>query len=320
MKLKNLIRKTAALSLALTFSLAGTGCGSKGTTAEPATSAEAEATEADTEAVTEGKATEGEATEAATEAAGDVTTVKVAWQTNAFPLAYEDENGNLTGYEIEVMKLVDEALPEYEFEFELAGTQDAEYAGLSAGKYDVVLSNAFYTKDRDEAYALPKNPIGASLVGIFVKKGTEGITDFASAATAGAKLTPILAGDGLYYVVYKYNEENPDNQINLEATDSADAFMNSLGWVAEGRYDFAVWPKNYYEQLVTAESGELHDYDAQLDFYDCRSVYTYSVVRKDEPELADAISGVLGTLREDGTLSKLSTEFYGYDAFQYDSE
>ena len=201
MKLKNLIRKTAALSLALTFSLAGTGCGSKGTTAEPATSAEAEATEAATEAVTEGKATEGEATEAA----GDVTTVKVAWQTNAFPLAYEDENGNLTGYEIEVMKLVDEALPEYEFEFELAGTQDAEYAGLSAGKYDVVLSNAFYTKDRDEAYALPKNPIGASLVGIFVKKGTEGITDFASAATAGAKLTPILAGDGLYYVVYKYN-------------------------------------------------------------------------------------------------------------------
>ena len=96
--------------------------------------------------------------------------------------------------------------------------------------------------------------------------------------------------------------------------------MSSLGWVAEGRYDFAVWPKNYYEQLVTAESGDLHDYDAQLDFYDCRSVYTYSVVRKDEPELADAISGVLGTLREDGTLSKLSTEFYGYDAFQYDSE
>ena len=40
MKLKNLIRKTAALSLALTFSLAGPGGGSKGTTAEPAPSAE----------------------------------------------------------------------------------------------------------------------------------------------------------------------------------------------------------------------------------------------------------------------------------------
>jgi L-cystine transport system substrate-binding protein len=320
MKFKNLFRKTAALTLALTFTLGGTACGKEGTTAETTAAAEVEATEAATEVVTEAGAAESEATEAATESTGDVKTVKVAWQTNSFPLAYEDESGKLTGYEIEVMKLVDEALPEYEFEFELAGTQDAQYAGLSAGKYDIVLSNAFYTKDRDEAYALPENPLGASLVGIIVKKGTEGITDFASAASAGAKLSPILAGDGLYYVVYTYNEANPDNQINLEATDSADSFMNSLGWVAEGRYDFALWPKNYYEQLVIEESGDLHDYDAQLDFYECRSVYTYPIVRKDEQEVADAISGVLGTLREEGTLSELSTQFYGYDAFQYDSE
>ena len=317
MKLKNVIRKTAALGLALAFTVTGSGCGTESAKEEATTVEAAETTEA---AKTEAEATEAGATEAgATEASGEVQTVKVAWQTNSYPLAYEDESGNLTGYEIEVIKLVDEALPQYNFEFELAGTQDAEYAGLSAGKYDVVLSNAFYTKERDEAYALPENPIGASLVGIIVKKGTEGVTDFASAASANYKLSPILAGDGLYYVVYKYNEENPDNQINLEATDSADSFMNSLGWVAEGRYDFALWPKNYYEQLVINEEGDLHEYDEKLDFYDCRSVYTYSVVRKDEQELADAISVELGKLREDGTLSKLSEQFYGYDAFQYDS-
>ncbi len=70
---------------------------------------------------------------------------------------------------------------------------------------------------------------------------------------------------------------------------------------------------------VINEEGDLHEYDEKLDFYDCRSVYTYSVVRKDEQELADAISVELGKLREDGTLSKLSEQFYGYDAFQYDS-
>ncbi len=230
MKLKNVIRKTAALGLALAFTVTGSGCGTESAKGEATT---VEAAETEAAETTEAAKTEAEATEAgATEASGEVQTVKVAWQTNSYPLAYEDESGNLTGYEIEVIKLVDEALPQYNFEFELAGTQDAEYAGLSAGKYDVVLSNAFYTKERDEAYALPENPIGASLVGIIVKKGTEGVTDFASAASANYKLSPILAGDGLYYVVYKYNEENPDNQINLEATDSADSFMNSLGWVA----------------------------------------------------------------------------------------
>ncbi len=246
--------------------------------------------------------------------------VKVAWQSNSYPLAYEDEDGNLTGYEIEVLKLVDEGLADYDFEYELAGAQDAQYAGLSAGKYDLVISNAFYTAERDEAYALPENPLGASLVGIIVPKGTEGVTDFASAAKAGLKMTPQLAGDGLYYVVYKYNEENPDNQIEQEATDSADSFMNAISWVGDGRYDFAVWPKNYYEQLVIAEDGELHDYDSKLDFYECRSVYTYPIIRKDEQELADAISEVLGKLREEGTLSELSEKFYGYDAFMYDSE
>lgn len=253
------------------------------------------------------------------DASKGVQKVKVAWQSNSYPLAYEDDNGNLTGYEIEVLKKVDEQLADYEFEYELAGGQDAQYAGLSSGKYDLVLSNAFYTKERDESYSLPKNPLGASLVGIIVPKGTEGVTDFESAAKAKIKLAPILAGDGLYYVVYKYNEENPDNQIELEATDNADSFMNAISWVGDGRYDFAVWPKNYYEQIVVAEDGELHDYDAKLDFYECRSVYTYPIISKDKPEVAEAISEVLGKLKEDGTLSQLSEKFYGYDAFKYDT-
>ena len=113
--------------------------------------------------------------------------------------------------------------------------------------------------------------------------------------------------------------QNPDNQIKLEATDNADSFMNAISWVADGRYDFAVWPKNYYEQLVVADGGDLHEYNDKLDFYDCRSVYTYPIISKDKPEVAEAISEVLGTLKDDGTLSELSQKFYGYDAFMYDT-
>ncbi|MBR1508505.1 MAG: transporter substrate-binding domain-containing protein [Eubacterium sp.] len=291
MRNKNFIKKLVGLGLVAALTLSSVACGK----------------------------TVDNTTEADKDTSGGVKKVKVAWQSNSFPLAYEDDNGNLTGYEIEVLKLVDEQLTDYEFEYELAGGQDAQYAGLSSGKYDLVLSNAFYTKERDEAYSLPKNPLGASLVGIIVPKGTEGVQDFESAAKAGIKLAPILAGDGLYYVVYKYNEENPDNQIKLEATDNADSFMNAISWVADGRYDFAVWPKNYYEQLVVADGGDLHEYNDKLDFYDCRSVYTYPIISKDKPEVAEAISEVLGTLKDDGTLSELSQKFYGYDAFMYDT-
>ena len=38
---------------------------------------------------------------------------------NAYePYCYLDENGNLAGYEYEVLKAVDELLPQYEFEYQ----------------------------------------------------------------------------------------------------------------------------------------------------------------------------------------------------------
>ncbi|MCR5797313.1 MAG: transporter substrate-binding domain-containing protein [Eubacterium sp.] len=245
--------------------------------------------------------------------------VNVAYQNNAFPLAYEDESGKLTGYEIEVMKILDEKLEDYEFKFINAGTQEAEYTGLTTGKYDIALSNAFYTDERDKAYNLPKNPIGASLVGLVLPKDNKDVKGFDDVAKKKLSLAPILAGDGLYYVVYKYNQEHQGAEIKLDATDDANAFMNSIGWVADGRYDTAVWPKNYYEQIVTDKKGDLHDYDAKLKFVECRSVHTYPVIKKDLTELAEVVDKGLGEIKETGKMNELSKQFYGYDAFAYDS-
>ena len=245
--------------------------------------------------------------------------IKVAYQINSYPLAYEDESGKLTGYEIEVMKLLDKELKDYDFEFVNGGNQEAQYTGLTSGKFDVVLSNAFYTEERDKAYNLPKNPLGASLVGLVLPAKNNDIKSFEDVAKKKAKLTPILAGDGLYYVVYKYNQENKDNQIKLTATDDANSFMNAISWVAEGRYDTAVWPKNYYEQIVIDKKGDLHDYNDKVKFVECRSVYTYPVIKKDLKEFSDAASEGLGKIKKTGKLTELSKKFYGYDAFAYDS-
>lgn len=248
-----------------------------------------------------------------------VTKVTVGYASNAYPLAYQDEAGNFTGYELEVLKEADQRLENYEFEY-VEGAQDALYAGLGTGKYDLVVTNAFYTDERAENYILPENPLGASLVGIVLKKDVSGIATFEDAAKADLSLAPILAGDGLYFVVAKYNESNPDNQIELTATDSATSFMDSIGWVAEGRYDFAAWPKNYWEQVVKAEDGSLHEYYDQLQFVECRSVYTYPVIAKGQEQLAEELNSVLGDLYHEGLLEKLSNQFYGYNAFQYAEE
>lgn len=252
-------------------------------------------------------------------ASGGVKTIQVGYVTSSYPLSYEDENGNLTGYEIEVLKLVDEKLKDYQFEYSSAA-QDALYTGLGSGQYDLVISNAFYTEDRAKNYILTENPLGASLVGLVVPKGTKDVTDFESAAKKKLSISPVMSGDGLYYVLYKYNEEHKDNQIEINVSDSPDAFQNSISWVADGRYDYAIYPRNFFESLVKAEDGSLHEYNDKVDFIESNSVYTYPVIAKDEQTFADEVNDALGELKEEGKLEELSEKFYGYNAFQYDNE
>ena len=65
-----------------------------------------------------------------------VRTVKVAYDQASKPISYIDDNGNPTGYDVEVMKLVDELLPDYQFEY-VGTTSDDLLIGVEQGKYQV---------------------------------------------------------------------------------------------------------------------------------------------------------------------------------------
>ena len=68
--------------------------------------------------------------------AADVTTVNIAGVTGKKPYTYVDDEGNFTGYDFEVLKLIDEKLEQYEFNY-TALEQDALLVGLQSGKYDL---------------------------------------------------------------------------------------------------------------------------------------------------------------------------------------
>ncbi|MEG0439965.1 MAG: transporter substrate-binding domain-containing protein, partial [Solibacillus sp.] len=70
-----------------------------------------------------------------------VTIVKVAYDQASKPMSYIDEKGDATGYDVEVMKLVDEALEDYEFQY-VGTTSDDLLIGVEQGKYDVGVKNA----------------------------------------------------------------------------------------------------------------------------------------------------------------------------------
>ena len=117
------------------------GCGSSSDTAEVAGAQRAEET---TEQTADG------AQEAAdnAEAAEGVTVIKAATSARPRPFTYIDDEGNLTGQNIELIKAVFDKLPQYELEIEV--TEFASiFTGIDAGLYDLGVNNIAKNPDRD---------------------------------------------------------------------------------------------------------------------------------------------------------------------------
>lgn len=248
---------------------------------------------------------------------GDSKTITVAFVTNGKPTSFYKEDGKTPdGYDIDVINAVAAKLTDYTFEFE-GVDQPAVYAGLASNRYQIGLTNAFWTPERAENYLQPSQNIGATVLGFLTRKEHEGVKTLKEAADNHLRLCPILAGDGNYYVVEDYNKQNPNDQIELKATDDPNAFVESFGWVADGRYDLHVVPLQYYDALVTADDGAYHEYADQLSFRIIGATKTWSFMSKESADFEKVYSQALKELKDEGKMSEFSKKWYGIDNFQY---
>lgn len=155
------VMMTAALAAGCGSSSSGSSAGQeKETQAGAAAGAEADAGAANTAAADEGTgaADAGAGAGADSASAGDDLLAKVqnsgklviAMEGNWAPWTYENEDGELVGFEVEVSRAVAEKLgvtPEY-----VTGEWDGLLAGVQAGRYDVMANGVGYTEERAQAY------------------------------------------------------------------------------------------------------------------------------------------------------------------------
>ena len=231
------------------------------------------------------------------------------------PASFVNEDGSIGGQNYEVMVKVDELLPQYTFTYE-AVDQDALIMGLDSGKYAAAVGNFWHNEKREESYLFPEYPIGGGVEGIAVNRQYEdtvqSLEDF---ATAGLKLTPQEASGAMYDVFTQFNEENPDIALEFESGDVI-ASGEQMKWVIEGRYDGAAMFSSEYEELK-----ETVDPDDQLYFVPFYAVKTWTLYPKNETQLVEDIDGAMKQLLDDGTLSEISIEWFGYDVYElFDEE
>ena len=113
-------------------------------------------------------------------------TAQIVMNTNNAPYTYQDAVGNPAGYDYEVLKLVDEYLTDWQFEYTNIDYETA-LAGVQSGKYDLVSGCYFRTPAREEAY-LVSEPYNFFFLNLVVKNDS-GIT---SLGICPAKVLPRL--------------------------------------------------------------------------------------------------------------------------------
>jgi L-cystine transport system substrate-binding protein len=246
-------------------------------------------------------------------AATNVKKVKVAFDQSLKPIDYVDDKGNPTGYEIEVLKLVDKLLPDYEFEY-VPTTSDDLLLGVEQGKYQVGIKNAFWTEERTKKFIFPKEFLGLSSTGLVLKKekaNTKTLEDFAS---AGLTLAPIAANNAQYTVIDEYNKAHPNNKVKLEAGDNFT--VDVVQWVNEGRVDGGITIEGLFDSQVRSEKGKYHNLINDVVYNEFTVIKTWPLFNKQEQAFADAYDKAIKQIKEEKKTNELSTKFYGKDLFQ----
>lgn len=238
--------------------------------------------------------------------------ITVAVPPAAKPLSYTDENGELTGYEIEILKLVDEKLKDYSFT--IVGVADsAAEIGLDTGKYDMIAQGLFRSEAREEKYLIPEESNGASLMRVYSNKNNATIDSFED--LIGKKLFPSSPSGGVFNLLTEYNEDNPDHPIEIKTSDQGFAVVDRLREVESGKYDALVLPSNLgQKEIIEKQKLEIVVSEPLKVFP------TYFLIHnsKDNVALTEAVSNALKELKNDGNLSELSLKYYDEDVFIYE--
>jgi len=242
--------------------------------------------------------------------------VRVAHTQNYYPYDFINEKGESDGFEVAVMKAVDALIPEYEFEF--VGTSDDDLLiGVETGKYAAGIKGAWLTEERKTKFIIPATHVGASVIGIaFRTENADKIKDLESFANFSGKLVPIPPQSAQWPVIEDFNKNHPNAQIKLVPSDVF-IITDAYTWVVEGRYDAFFDIKLSFQTTVVDEKGAWHRYANRLSYAPYKAIPTYPLFNRSNQDLAAKFDVAVKKLIADGTLSKLSQQFFGEDIFQY---
>lgn len=222
-------------------------------------------------------------------------TIIVGLEGDWAPWSYVDENDELTGYDVEVAKAIADKLG---VEIQIVpGEWDGLFAGMDAGRYDMVVNGVEVTEERADKYDF-STPYAYIRTALIVKGDNDSIKTFED--LKGKKTANSIASTYMNlaesYGATCYGVSTLDETLTMVLQGRVDATLNAI--VSFTDY-MAQHPGSNLKVVATTEEA---------------SNVAIPMRKGDETaSLREAVNKAIDELREDGTLSELSTRFFGED-------
>lgn len=223
--------------------------------------------------------------------------LRVATSGTLYPTSYYNDKNDLTGYDVEVVKEIAKrwnvktVFEEYNVEGALTALQQ--------NRVDLAANDFSITPEREKYFSLSspiKYSFGSLLVRSKDQSGIHNLSDLSGKKAAGEsgtiymQLAEKLGADPLYY----------DNASN-------DQYLNDL---VNGRSDTIL--NDYYLQKIALSAFP----DLPIEILDgvyYKESQSGILIPKNQPALEKKINETLKEMKKDGTLKKISQEFFQAD-------
>jgi len=211
------------------------------------------------------------------------------------PFTFHDASGDLTGFDVEIATAVAEKLG---VEPEFQETQwDAIFAGLDAGRFDIIANQVSITDEREEKYELSE-PYTVSPGVVIVASDN---TDIDSLESLEGKTTAQSLSSNWYELA----------QQNGAKVEAVEGWAQAVALLEQGRVDATLNDKLTFLDYTTTEAGAGETLKVAAETDDpSRNAF---VVKKGQTALIDAVNDALVELRAAGTLAEISEKYFGED-------